>query len=152
MQDEQYTPEPVQEPKEEHVIADYVDGMKQLELEAYQTSIRKARNTLFVAAALTFIGEAFTISQYGEGFTVLTMTIILIEAGLFVALAFWSKKKPFAAIISGIILIILYWALSVYADPSNIFRGILVRIVMIVYLARATSDAKRWESLKKEIE
>jgi hypothetical protein len=152
MQDDQQNPELVPEPKEEHVIADYVEGMKQLELEAYQTSIRKARNTLFVAAALTFIGEMYSISQTPDGFTALTMTIILIEVGLFVALAFWSKKKPFTAIIAGIILIFLYWALSVYVDPANIFKGILVRIIMISYLVRATSDAKRWEALKKETE
>lgn len=150
MQEQHDLPEATHVKQEEHVIADYVDGMKELELEAYQTSIRKARNTLFVAAALVFIGEMISIGQIPGGITAVTMAIVLVETGLFVALGFWSKKKPFAAIVAGIVLIIIYWLLAIWSNPENIFRGILARIVMIVYLARATSDARNWEALKKE--
>ncbi len=149
MEQKQLPELPDQQKAEENVIADYYDGMKQLEMQGHETSIRKARNTLFVAAVLVFIGEMYSISQLPDGISPLAITIVLIESGIFVALAFWTKKRPYSAILTGIILIFLYWGLSVYASPENIFRGVLARIVMIVYLVRATGDAKKWEELKK---
>ena len=141
-------PQPVKE--DENVIADYYDGVRQLEMQGHETSIRKARNTLFFAAALVFIGEMISIAQVPGGMTALPIAIALIEAGVFVALAFWTRTRPYSAIIAGIVILILYWALAVYVETENLYKGVLVRIVIIVFLARAAKDAKAWEQLKKQ--
>ncbi len=43
--------------KEENPIADYANELKQLEMQGYETAVRKARNALFWTAGLVFLGE-----------------------------------------------------------------------------------------------
>ena len=38
-------------------ITEYYEGVKRLEIQGYETGIKKARNTLFFTAALFFIIE-----------------------------------------------------------------------------------------------
>ncbi len=140
--------EPVQE--EKHVIADYFDGVKQLEMQTHEDGIKKARNSLFVVGALAFIGEMISISDVPGGYNAITVGVALLIAGIFVALGFWTKTKPFTAIITGLIILVLYWGLAIYVDPQNIFKGVLVRVVIIVFLVKGLKDAKAWEDLKKQ--
>jgi uncharacterized membrane protein YphA (DoxX/SURF4 family) len=137
-------------PEEKHVISDYFDGVKQLEMETHESGIKKARNSLFVVGALAFIGEMISLSGVPDGYNAITVGVALLIAGIFVALGFWTKTKPFTAIITGLIVLVLYWGLAIFADPQNIYRGVLVRVVIIVYLAKGLKDAKAWEDLKKQ--
>src|SRR5258705_7055123 len=98
-----------QQPPAENEIADYYDGVKKLEMEGYETGIKKARNALFATAALFFIAEMITAGTSGVGVTPLVIVVALVESGVFVALGFWTKTKPYTAIIVGLILFILQW-------------------------------------------
>lgn len=141
-----------QQPPAENEIADYYDGVKKLEMEGYETGIKKARNALFVTAALVLIGEVISIAAAGVGFPPLAIAIIAVEVGIFVGLAFWTKTKPYTAIIVGLIVFILLWIISiVIASRAGlpIYSGILVRIIIVIILVRALKSAKAWEDLKK---
>ena len=145
------TPEEVPAPeKGEDVIADYYDNMKELEKIGYESGIRKARNALLVTAGLLLLGEIIAASAAGVEVTPLLIGIIAVEVGVFVALAFWTKKKPFSAIIIGIILFVLLWGLSVYlAEGVSKASGLVVRIIILVNLVQALKPAKAWEDLHK---
>ena len=139
-----------QQPTSENEIADYYDGVKKLEMEGYETGIKKARNALFVTAALVFIGELVSAGISGIGITPLLIVIALVEAGIFVGLGFWTKTKPYTAIIVGLILFILMWVMAiVIAGGRAAYSGIIVRIIIISYLVSALKHAKAWEELKK---
>ena len=139
-----------QQQPSENEIADYYDGVKKLEMEGYETGIKKARNALFVTAALVFIGELVSAGVSGIGITPLLIVIALVEAGIFVGLGFWTKTKPYTAIIVGLILFILMWAIAiVIAGGRAAYSGIIVRIIIISYLVNALKHAKAWEELKK---
>src|SRR5436190_14222523 len=99
--------------KKEDVIADYYEGVKDLEMQGYETGIKTARNALFVTAALVFIGEIVGASIQGLELTPLLIGIAVLEAGVFVGLALWTKKKPYSAIITGLILFILMWVAAI---------------------------------------
>ena len=144
-------PEEVAAPeKGEDVIADYYDNMKELEKIGYESGIRKARNALLVTAGLLLLGEIIAASAAGVEVTPLLIGIIAVEVGVFVALAFWTKKKPFSAIIIGIILFVLLWGLSVYlAEGVSKASGLVVRIIILVNLVQALKPAKAWEDLHK---
>jgi hypothetical protein len=92
----------------ENVITDYFAGVKKLEVQGYESAVKKARNTLFVTAAVLFIGEIITAAISETELTPLIIGIALFEAGLFVALALWTKKKPYTAIIVGLVLFIVF--------------------------------------------
>lgn len=134
----------------EDVISDYYDGVKQLEMEGYETGIKKARNALFITAALIVIGEVIAVARLGVGFPPIAILIIAIEAGLFIGLALWTKSKPYTAIIIGLILFILFWVLQVVLNGgAGIYSGIIVKVIIIVVLVGALKPAKAWEDLKK---
>ena len=139
-----------QQPPAENEIADYYEGVKKLQMEGYETGIKKARNALFVTAALFFIAEMITAGTSGIGFTPLVIGIAMIESGIFVALGFWTKTKPYTAIIVGLILFILQWVLAiVVVGGKAAYGGIIIKIIIISYLASALKHAKAWEDLKK---
>ena len=140
-------------PPEENkdVIADYYDGVKQMEMEGHETGIKKARNALFVTAVLVTVSELITARAQGFDFTPLIVGIALAEGGVFAALAFWTKKKPFSAIVVGLILFLLLWAVVIYVNGvTGIYSGIIFRVIVIVYLAQAIKPARAWEQLKKQ--
>jgi len=137
-------------PSSENEISDYYEGVKKQEMESYEGGIKKARTALFVTAALVFIGEMIAASASGIGFTPLLIGIVVIETGIFVALGFWTKTKPFAAIITGLILFILMWVAAIAINGGEAaYKGVIIKIVIIVYLAKALKDAKAWEEAKK---
>ncbi|MEO7923269.1 MAG: hypothetical protein ABIR30_06280 [Chitinophagaceae bacterium] len=137
-------------PQSENEISDYYEGMKKLELEGYETGIKKARTALFVTAALVFVGEMIAASVAGIGFTPLLIGIAVVEAGIFVALGFWTKTKPYAAIVTGLILFILMWVAAIAINGGKAaYSGVIVRIIIIVYLFSAIKPAKAWEETKK---
>jgi hypothetical protein len=137
-------------PGSENEISDYYEGMKKLEMQGHETGIKKARTALFVTAALIFIGEMIAVAASDAGFTPLVIGIALIEAGIFVALGFWTKTKPFTAIVTGLVLFILMWILAIVVTGGKAaYSGIIVRIIVISYLISAMKPAKAWEEAKK---
>jgi len=151
---ENQNPENPQKPSED-VISDYYDGVKQLEKEGYETGIKKARNALFITAGLFLIWEAIAIGRIGIPISQLPpafIAIVVAEVGSFIALAFWTKTRPYTAIVVGIILFVLLWVLAVVVSEDKtkaITGGIIVRIIILVNLISALKPAKGWEDIKK---
>ncbi len=148
MSENQSTPPP--EEKKEDVISEYYEGVKNLELQGYETGIKKARTALFVTAGLLLLGEILTVSMTGIEWTPLMIGIVAIEVGIFVALGFWTKTKPYSAIITGLVLFILYWIAGIAINGFEAaYKGVIVKIIIIVYLAQAIKPAKAWEDTKR---
>jgi hypothetical protein len=138
--------------KSENAIADYYDGLKQLEIQGYETGVKKARTALFVTAGLVLISEFISAGISGITLTPLMIVIILVEAGIFVGLAFWTKQKPFAAIIIGLILFVGLWVLAIIiAGFRGAIGGIIFKIIIISYLISALKPAKAWEEAKRNM-
>ena len=131
-------------------ITEYYEGVKRLEIQGYESGIKKARNTLFFTAVLFFISELILGAVADVEFTPLFFAIIIIQSGIFVALAFWTKRKPYAAILIGLIYFLLLWGLSIvlYGGEAA-YKGIIVKIIIITFLVKAIKPAKAWEEAKK---
>jgi len=145
--------------KEEHVIANFVDEIKQIEIEGYELRVRKARNALYWTAGLIFLSEMIGMGQSGEGFDPLIFVIALAEAGVFVALALWTKKKPYTAVLTGLIIFIGLIILSVVASGivygsegvlKALWGGIIIRVIILVNLISALSDARALQAAKEQ--
>ncbi len=137
-------------PPRENEIAEYYEGVKKMELSGYERGIKNARNALFVVAALVFIGELVFAGISGTGITAWVIGIAIAEAAVFIALGLWTKTKPFTAIVIGLIIFILMWVASiVIIGNSAIYKGIIVKIIIIFYLISALKPAKAWEETKK---
>jgi hypothetical protein len=140
---------------DENVISNYYEGVKKSEMEGHENGIKKARTALFVTAGLFLVWEAIAIGRSGiplSELPALYFAIVVAEVGGFIALALWTKTKPYSAIIVGLILFVLLWVLAVAVSEDKakaLSGGIIVRVIILVNLVSALKPAKAWEDLKK---
>ncbi len=92
-------------------------------------------------------------------FTPLVIGVILVETGIFVALGFFTKSKPYTAIILGLIafVLIIGFSATIYGLREGsagvvkaLFGGIIVKILIFISLVRPLKDAKELQQLKNE--
>jgi hypothetical protein len=140
-------------------ITDYHADIQQIEMEGYELVVKKARNALFLAAGLIFIGEMIAMYRTLQAFDATIFGIAVFEAAIFIGLALWTKKKPYTAIICGLSAFILFIILSViingYTDGGlgiikSLFGGIIVKVLILVALIRPLKDAKELQNIKSQ--
>jgi hypothetical protein len=143
---------------QENPIADYADELKQIEMQGYETAVRKARNALFWTAGLFFLGEMIAMMRTDTGFDPVVFGVALVEAGIFIALALWTKKKPHTAVVTGLIVFIGLNILSVVVNGMTdgsegvmkaLIGGIVVKVIILVTLIKALSDANALQKAKE---
>jgi hypothetical protein len=153
------TTENNQPAQEENVIADYANELKQIEIESYEQTVRKARNALFWAGGLIFLWEMIAMYRDDLGFHPVYLIVALFEAGIFIALAFWTKKKPYTAVVWGLIAFSAIILLSVIVNGmaeggvgivKALFSGIIVKVIILVNLIRPLKDAKALQEAKNQ--
>ena len=154
METNQEKPEEVQDQ-----IATYHADINQIHLEGYEIGVRKARNALFWAAGLILLGEVIVYARSGLEIDAIGVSIIAVIVGTFIGLALWTKKKPYTAIVSGIIAFILYILFVAIANGyvegamgviKGLFGGFIVKILIFIALIRPLSDAKELQKAKEE--
>ena len=113
-------------------------------------SIRNARNAMFFAAGAIVLNMIIIYS--GNSDTELIWFDLLVW-GLFVAsfilLGIWTKSKPYTALVIAITLYGLFILLNAALDVSTIFKGIIMKVIIIVYLIKAINDAKEVQEYDK---
>ena len=119
------------------------------DLEPYERTLKNARIWLYVIAGLQFI---MGIIEYNrEDDPVIGWTAFGIDAFIavgFLVLALWSRKKPVPAFTIALVsYIVLHVGFSIL-DPSNLVRGIIIKILVIVALVKANRDARKYEEMK----
>ena len=136
-------PQPLVEPQEESIFqeSDY-------SMEGYDKHIRQARNALFVVAAIQFIGVFFVKSE-NELARNISMGILGFIALIFVGLAFWTKKRPYTALMTALIIYGALVLLDAIVDPSTIIKGIVLKIGIIIALISGLRNAREAVELRK---
>lgn len=71
---------------------------------------------------------------------------------LYFGLFFWARRSPFPAAIVGLVIYVTMVLLDVLADPTSIWRGIIVKIIIILVLARAISAGAEHRKLLRQIQ
>jgi hypothetical protein len=72
-------------------------------------------------------------------------------AAIFVALALWTKKKPYTAILLALIIYCLLILIYAISEPSSIAKGIILKVIIIVYLGRGLNNAKEAQQMQKAL-
>ncbi|MDB5206812.1 MAG: hypothetical protein JWR72_1887 [Flavisolibacter sp.] len=130
----------------ETIFGDLADTTK------YEKGLKNARIYLYIIAAL----------QVGVGIYEYVTTddknLALIAGGLdagigilFLLFAVWSYKKPAPAFITALItFLVIHIALSVL-DPTHLYRGIILKILVVIALIKGFKDARQVEKIKASI-
>ena len=124
-------------------------NVKRFALDDAMKAAKKGTTTLFVLSGLIFIGNVV--------FYAITKELAYLIAGiivpvLFILLAFWSKTKPFTALVVAIVFYVTIILADAFADPATIYKGIIVKIIVITSLVRSIRSAREAQGLMKELE
>lgn len=137
--------------QEQNVISDYYHGYQKLELQSAETQIKKARNAIIAIAILIIIGNLIVMAA-SDSFTTTGIIIMLGIAAVFTGLAFLTKRQPLTAIIIALVLFIALWVSDiVLAGIENIYKGIIVRVIILYFLIKGIKHAREAERIRKEI-
>jgi hypothetical protein len=145
--------------QQKDIIADYANEIQQIQNEGNERSVRRARNALFWAGGLIFLGEMIAMFTSTTGFDPLIFTIGLFEGGIFIALALWTKKKPYTAIVTGFIVFVSFIIISMIISAMDdgaagamkaLVSGAIVKVLIIINLIRPIRDAKALQEAKKQ--
>lgn len=138
-------------------IADQIEQIKQQDLSGNWVAVGKARRIMFWIAVLLFIGEMMTMHEQVRGFDIGIFTIAMIEAGIFIALGIWTKKKPYTAVLTGLIIFLIMIIFSAYRGSEmgsqglvkSLVNGVLVKLIILVTLVKAVNDARELQKSQK---
>lgn len=101
--------------------------------------VRKARNALFWVAGLNMLPYVII------GDTTLIVVGLVISL-MFVGLALWSRTQPFPAILTALALFVLLIVISAIYDPTSLFKGIIVKILVLSALFYALRSLKEGDT------
>lgn len=112
-------------------------------------AVGKARTILYILAAINLLfGLVFGVFRENDPAILIGS---LIGAGIYFALALWSTKKPFAAILSGFIIYIVFITIAAIQDPNTIYQGLLWKILILSGFYYGYKGAKDSENLEMEL-
>jgi peptidoglycan/LPS O-acetylase OafA/YrhL len=142
----QQTPN-VNEVKEETSIFSEED----FSVDIYDKHIRQARNAIFVAAGIILLSAIILMFNLPEGYEYLWFDLLFYGAfiGGFIALGFWTKKKPYSAITFALILYGIFIGINAYIDIKTLFSGIILKIIIISLLVKGLSDGKQAQEMQQ---
>lgn len=125
---------------------------QEFSMEGYDKHIRQARNALFIAAGILLLNALLLFSKYPVDIEIMWLDYLMwvVYIGGFIALALWTKKKPYYAIIGGLILMGIFILVNAVIDPSTIIGGIIFKIAVIAFLIKGLGDAKEAQQMKEQ--
>jgi hypothetical protein len=131
---------------QETIFSDVVDTTP------YEKNLKTARIYLYILTAL----------QIGVGIYQYTTTedreLALIMGGipagigiLFLLFAIWSYTKPAIAFMTALVTFIVAHGITMFFDTSSIYKGIILKILVIVALIKGFNDARQVEKLRESV-
>ena len=123
--------------------------------------VRNARNALFITAGLVFISELIGAYRNG-GIHPIILLVVAFGVGKFLLLAFWSRKKPFNAVLMGLLTFISInlFAVAVYAFEEKIglnaglrllADGLVLKLIILLTLLIALSRRKELQQTQRQL-
>jgi hypothetical protein len=122
------------------------------DMAPYRKNMKNAQIWLYVVAGIQLV---MGIIEYSRADDPLVGWIALgIDAFIsvvFLGLALWSKKAPVTAFTLALVLYLVFNIGFMILDPTNIARGIIIKVLVVVALVKATRDAKKYVAIKSSV-
>ena len=121
--------------------------------KAYDKHIRQARNAIFIAAAILGINVIILAATVPDYYEYLWIDFLIWGAFIagFILLGFWTKKKPYTAIVCALVLYGLFILLNAVIDISTIYKGIIMKVIIVVSLIKGLSDAREAQQIRDQM-
>lgn len=120
-----------------------------LDTSPYEKSMKNARVWLYIIAGLQAAMGLYEYFVTDDQTVALFALIIDVAIGcIFLVVSLWSKKKPYMAFILALCSYVIIHVGFMFLDPTNIYKGIILKVFIIVALSKAIKDAKKYEDVK----
>ncbi len=121
--------------------------------QGYDRHIRQARNAIFIAAGVLALSLILLVSTLPESYEYLWLDLTIWGAFIagFVLLGIWTKKRPYYAIVGALILYAVFIILNAVIDVTTIYKGIILKVVIIVFLVKGINDARDAQRMQDQI-
>ena len=139
-------PEQQPAPQEESIFNEH-----ELVDDRYMKKVRQARNAIYVVAAIQFVFGLYSGLTAPEELMYITLGIMMVVALMFLGLAIWANWKPYPAILIALILYCGLILLDLVYDPATIFRGIIMKVIIIIYLVKGLNNAAEARRMKQAL-
>ena len=122
-------------------------------MQGYDKHIRQARNAIFIAAGVLVLNLIVLAATVPDNYDYLWIdfTIWGVFIAGFIALGFWTKKKPYSAIVGALMLYAAFIILNASIDITTIYKGIILKVVIIVLLVKGVNDAREAQRMKEQL-
>lgn len=100
--------------------------------------IRQARNILFFIAAITFLYGIFIFYSHDD---IATLIAAAVMSSVYIILGYWSQQKPLIALVLAVLVYATNMVVNAIAEPDTLFRGLILKGIIIYFLARGINSA-----------
>ena len=128
----------------------YLRGLKQQELGRLTVKTQNAAITFYIIAGLLLLTGLVDFFRYADSDdSVLALAIFGGLTVVYIILGSWSMKKPVAAITTGLLLYVTLIVLEALGNSAALYKGLLVKAIVVGVLIRALINALNAEKIKK---
>lgn len=131
---------------------------RQLLSDELRKKLNKSSGALLAVAILQAIMGPVMLSMAksqaerqspGQVFEIQPVAYVIVFgiSAAFFGLWFWSRFQPYLAAIIGLVLFISIWLLDVVSDPTAIYKGIILRVIIIGVLVKAIQAGAEYRKL-----
>lgn len=121
-----------------------------LDTTPYQKALKTARVYLYIIAAIQAGMGVYQYTQATDSEQGLWTGGITASLGvLFLLFAIWSYRKPAAAFMTALVVFVVAHVATMIADPSYIYKGIILKVLVVVALVKGYKDAREVEKLNE---
>lgn len=129
----------------------WVLNNKKQVLEDHRKKIKKATNVLFVLGGIYVVfGGIFVAASPREAWLALILYFTIVAA-IYVALALWSRKNPFPAILGGFFVYVTLMVIDAINDPASLGQGVIWKFFIISALGYGYSSVKKARALEADL-
>jgi hypothetical protein len=122
----------------------------ELQAEGLLQESRKAFVCLLIVGILQFVAAGILLAIELPGLERISAVLGIIGL-VFLGLAFWARRSPLPAAITGLVILLTLWALDAVVDPASAAQGIVLKLIIVVVLGRAIQAGLRHRKLLREM-
>lgn len=120
---------------------------REIQMGQQKLTLGFARYILFCIAVVNFVVAIFWLKYASSNFKFISELIMSV---VYMFLGIWAIKKPFPAILTGLIIYVVMIVFNGILIPASLFSGIIMKIIFIATFCYGVADAKRYEKNRRE--
>lgn len=133
-------------------------GGRQLVAEELKKHSKKAKGALLAVAiiqtifGLIIFAASRANAANGNGIPPLVGMVVLAIGAIYFGLYAWARHNPLPAAIVGLILYVTMHTIDAIVDPTQLARGIILKIIIVVVLIQAIQAGVKYKRLAPQLQ